>query len=84
MVSAVYQCKAMEALKETLTPEEADVFRRGRNAKSMVPKSATVYEYRMATAFEALLGYLLLEEREERLHELLDSSFAIIADKMEK
>ncbi len=84
MVSAVYQCKAMEALKETLTPEEADVFRRGRNAKSMVPKSATVYEYRLATAFEALLGYLLLEEREERLHELLDSSFAIIADKMNK
>lgn len=83
MVSAVYQCKAMEALKEKLTEEEAVIFRRGRNAKSMVPKSASVYEYRMATALEALLGYLLLEGQEERLHELLDASFSIITEKMQ-
>lgn len=83
MVSAVYQCQAMEELKAKLKPEEEAVFRRGRNAKSTVPKSASVHEYRMATAFEALLGYLFLEEQEQRLHELLDDSFAIITAKMQ-
>lgn len=83
MVSAVYQCQAMAELKTKLTPEEETVFRRGRNAKSQVPKSASVYEYRMATAFEALLGYLFLEEREQRLHELLNEAFVIITEKMQ-
>jgi len=43
-----------------------------------VPKSASVHEYRMATAFEALVGWLFLQERQERLEEILDKSFAII------
>lgn len=78
MVSAVCQCKAMQELEDGLTEEEQAVFRRGRNAKSMVPKSASVHEYRMATAFEALVGWLFLQERQERLEELLDKSFDII------
>lgn len=83
MVSAVYQCKAMQELLETLDEEEMAVFRRGRNAKSMVPKSASVHEYRMATAFEALLGWLFLEEREERLTQFMDASFAIITRELQ-
>lgn len=79
MVSAVCQCQAMQVLVEDLAEDEAAIFRRGRNAKSMVPKSASVHEYRMATAFEALLGYLFLEEREERLQEIMDKSFEIIS-----
>ena len=78
MVSAVYQCKAMQELQEALSEEEQVIFKRGRNAKSMVPKSASVYEYRMATAFEALIGWLFLQERQARLEELLDKSFDII------
>lgn len=78
MVSAVYQCQAMQQLEEVLTEEEKTIFRRGRNAKSMVPKSASVYEYRMATAFEALVGFLFLEDRNERLQEVLDVSFNVI------
>ena len=78
MVSAVYQCQAMQELQESLTEEEQVIFRRGRNAKSMVPKSASVHEYRMATAFEALVGWLFLQERQERLEEILDKSFAVI------
>ncbi|MBQ7884134.1 MAG: ribonuclease III [Phascolarctobacterium sp.] len=78
MVSAVYQCKAMQELQEALSEEEQVIFKRGRNAKSMVPKSASVYEYRMATAFEALIGWLFLQERQARLEELLDKSFEII------
>lgn len=83
MVSAVCQCWAMQELQDTLSEEEAAVFRRGRNAKSMVPKSASVHEYRMATAFEALVGYLFLEEREERLNEIMETSFEIIARKLQ-
>ena len=78
MVSAVMQAKAMEGLEKDLTEEETAIVRRGRNTKSMVPKSASVYEYRMGTAFEALLGYLYLEKQEERLRELMDRSFLII------
>ena len=74
----------MEGLEAGLTDEESQVFHRGRNAKSTVPKSASVHQYRMATAFEALLGYLFLEEREERLEELLDASFKIISASLAK
>lgn len=77
IVSAKYQNLIMESLASALTAEEESVFRRGRNAKTAVPKSATVHEYRMATAFEALVGWLLLKGREERLEEILDRSYEI-------
>ena len=67
MVSAVMQAKAMHVLEAGLSEEEAAIAHRGRNAKSMVPKSASVSEYRAATAFEALCGWLLLTDRESRL-----------------
>lgn len=79
MVSAVCQCQAMQEIEPSLTEEETAVFKRGRNAKSAVPKSASVHEYRMATAFEALVGWLFLQEKEERLQEVLERSFAVIA-----
>lgn len=84
MVSAVMQAKAMEALLPELTEEEAYIAKRGRNTKSTVPKSASVYEYRMGTAFEALVGWLFLSDGEERLEELLERSFLIIAASMQK
>lgn len=84
IVSAVCQCQAMTELEAVLNDEEAAVFRRGRNAKSTVPKSASVHEYRMATAFEALLGYLFLEEQQQRLEEILDASFNIIRKNLVK
>ena len=83
MVSAVFQAKAMEALEPELTPEEAAVARRGRNTKSLVPKRASVREYRMGTAFEALIGYLYLCRQEERLEALLAKSFECIREAME-
>lgn len=79
MVSAVCQCQAMQVIEPSLTDEEKAVFRRGRNAKSTVPKSASVHEYRMATAFEALVGWLFLQEQEARLEEILDQSFTVIS-----
>lgn len=57
---------------ELLSEEELTVFRRGRNAKSAsVPKSCTPVEYRKATGLEALMGYLFLTGRTERIMELL-------------
>lgn len=58
--------------EELLSEEELTVFRRGRNAKSAsVPKSCTPVEYRKATGLEALMGYLFLTGRTERIMELL-------------
>ncbi|SMD14195.1 Mini-ribonuclease 3 [Sporomusa malonica] len=82
MVSAVMQSKAVKALEDQLTPEEADIIRRGRNAKSTVPKSASIAEYRYATGFEALVGYLYLRKKHDRLSEIVDKAFVIISREM--
>ncbi len=82
MVSAVMQAKAMHILEAGLSEKEAAVVHRGRNAKSMVPKSASVSEYRSATALEALCGWLLLTDQEERLEFLLEQSFQVISREM--
>ncbi len=83
MVSAVMQSKAMDALAEELSEEELAIVRRGRNTKSSVPKSASVREYRQGTAFEALIGWLFLEEKEERLEKILERSFYIIRNEID-
>ena len=59
-------------LEEELTDAEKAAYRRGRNAKSFtMPKHATMKDYRMATGFEALMGYLYLTEQFDRMAELL-------------
>ena len=84
MVSAVMQSKAMHALEAGLSEKEAAIVHRGRNAKSMVPKSASVSEYRAATALEALCGWLLLTDQEERLEELVEQAFQVISREMQE
>ena len=55
-----------------LDDEELAVFRRGRNAKGVsIPKSATPSEYRKATGLEALIGYLYLQKKTERITQLI-------------
>ena len=55
-----------------LTEEEADIYRRGRNAKSpTMAKNATMSDYRKATGFETLMGWLYLQDEFERLVELV-------------
>ena len=57
---------------EHLTEEEHAIYKRGRNAKSYtMAKNATMSDYRKATGCEALVGYLYLTERYERLTELI-------------
>ena len=66
------QAQLVEKLEPLLTQEEADVLRRGRNAHvNHAPKSATMAQYHAATAFEALMGYLYLSGRTDRIRELL-------------
>ncbi len=72
-VKAKSQAKMLEKLQEELTEEEKDIVRRGRNAESHhLPKNANVQEYKYATAFEALIGYLYLTRKFGRLKKLLD------------
>ncbi|MGG4033480.1 Mini-ribonuclease 3 [Paenibacillus cisolokensis] len=72
-VSAKAQRRILERWEPLLTEEEADIVRRGRNAKSGAPpKNADVADYRQATALECLVGYLYYERRGERLRELFD------------
>ena len=62
----------IETLKPYLTEEEMSVFKRGRNAKAAtMAKNATMSDYRRATGFEALMGYLYLTEQWERMLELM-------------
>ncbi|MDU2065199.1 MAG: ribonuclease III domain-containing protein, partial [Sporomusaceae bacterium] len=70
IVSATMQSLALHALERELTEIEQSVVRRGRNAKSTVPKSATVRDYRASTGFEALLGYLYITKQFDRLTEM--------------
>ena len=72
LVKAEAQANLYKLLEEELTEEEKSVYRRGRNAKSAtMAKHATMRDYRMATGFEALMGYLYLTERFERMAELI-------------
>ena len=71
IVKAETQAKIIEALEADLTEEEADVYRRGRNAKSpTMAKNASMADYRKATGFEALMGYLYLKDEFPRVVEL--------------
>jgi len=71
-VCAPAQARIADAITDLLTEEETAVLRRGRNANPYhYAKSATSGEYRKATALETLCGYLYLQDRTERLLELL-------------
>lgn len=74
-VNAGIQAKMIEALQEQLSEEERTIYKRGRNAKSYTTaKNASVIDYRKATGFEALCGYLYLTGRQERMLALIKSA----------
>lgn len=84
IVSAVWQAKAWHGIESMVTEEERGIFRRGRNAKSHAPNSASVSEYHTSTGFEALLGTLYLREENERLYEIAEAAFQVISREMMK
>ena len=68
LVQASTQSKMMRTMQEHLTEEEHAVYKRGRNSKTVTPaKNQSVTDYRRATGFEALLGYLYLKKDWKRL-----------------
>lgn len=84
IVSATMQAVAYRSFESELTETELNIAKRGRNAKSTVPKSATVADYHSSTGFEALLGFLYLSKDYDRLREIVEKSFAVITREMTK
>ncbi len=75
LVKAQAQSRMIQVLEEELTEKEASIYRRGRNAKSNTSaKNASILDYRRATGFEALLGYLYLNKENDRLLELMEKA----------
>jgi len=78
-VSAKAQATMIHSLLDQLTEEEVDVVKRGRNAKSHTsPKNANITDYRYSTGFEALIGFLYLMSRKDRLEEIVKKAIEII------
>ena len=78
IVKAQSQAQMIEALLPELTDEEQSVYRRGRNAKSYTTaKNASIGDYRKATGFEALVGYLYLQDRTGRILELVQKGLEL-------
>ena len=78
-VKASAQARIALLLMDELDDEEKGVFMRGRNAKTVtMPKNAEMQDYRHATGFEAVLGFLHLSGRIERLNDLLGRAAVII------
>ncbi len=72
-VKAKAQADALKNIENILTEEEKEIVKRGRNTDlHHIAKNASVQEYIHATAFEALIGYLYLTGKEERLIEILE------------
>ena len=71
-VKASAQAAMAEAFLPDLTEEELQYFKRGRNAKTVsMAKHATMHDYRHATGFEALMGYLYLTDQMNRMIDLI-------------
>ena len=72
LVKASAQADIIKIIESMLDEEEEAVYKRGRNAKSYtVAKNASMTDYRMATGFEALMGFLFLQGQMERILELV-------------
>ena len=75
MVKAEAQSNTMAQIEEFLTEDEIYIFKRGRNAKTTnSAKNATLIQYKRATGFETLIGYLFLIGNLTRLEELLNKT----------
>ena len=79
-VKAHSQAESIHAIEDKLTEDEVRVLKWGRNAKSTPPKNADVTDYRYATGFEALIGYLYVSGEEDRLKEVLNMAYDALCE----
>lgn len=70
-VKASAQADFLKKISNQLTEDELRIIKRGRNTKSAVPKNADVSDYRYSTGLESLIGYLYLQNKKDRLLEIL-------------
>ena len=71
LVNNKSQSDLYQKIKDILTPEEDAVYKRGRNTTSRPPKNALLRDYKSATGIEALVGWLYLNKKAERITELM-------------
>lgn len=80
LVNAKAQAKIAEAIADSFTEQETDVFKRGRNAHTNhIAKNASNRDYHYATGLEAVFGFVYLNGDTERLREL----FALAIESLE-
>ena len=85
LVKASAQSRIMDFLEPMLSEEEHAVYKRGRNANShTMAKNATMGDYRRATGFEALVGYLYLKNDRERLFMLTKAGIAWLEEQIKQ
>ncbi|AVD41340.1 MULTISPECIES: Mini-ribonuclease 3 [Clostridioides] len=78
-VKAKAQATIIHEIEIELTEEESKIYKRGRNQKSNTsPKNADIIDYKHATGFEALVGYLYLNNEIERLQYIINKGIKII------
>jgi len=78
-VKAESQANILDKIFGKLSEEEQEIFKRGRNTENHhLPKNGNVADYSKATGFEALIGYLYLMKKDERLKEILELCIATI------
>ncbi len=71
-VKAKAQARFAHGLEDVLTEEEKNIIKKGRNAKSNTsPKNTDIIDYKYATGFECLFGYLYLTRQDKRIEEIL-------------
>lgn len=81
-VCAAFQAAVGDAVYGMLTEEEKKMYRRGRNSNPYHhSKSASLEDYLKATALETLCGYLYLEDRMDRLLEILREGIGAVEKK---
>lgn len=79
LVNAAAQAALMLAIEESLSEEEHAIYKRGKNAKPhSFAKNAKPQDYRIATGFESLIGYLYLDGRMDRCLELIKQGLSSI------
>lgn len=82
-VSANAQAAIIEELMAELTEEELAVYRRGKNAKPhTTSKNASIADYMKATGFEAVLGYLYLQNHLKRILELVKKGICVVGPEL--
>ena len=72
-VKAKAQADILKKIQDSLSDDEKDIVRRGRNTENHhVAKNSNVADYSQSTGFEALIGYLYLTKQDDRLEEILN------------